>query len=119
MIYRYTYGCNRRAIIAFIIGVAPSLPGFINSINTHIGNAPHTFAWIQRFVITSLAYVLTSRTFPPVETIISQVILPDKADDGDEFSAVETEGEIIRDDVQEGMISKRFCKTKDHDGSSQ
>lgn len=35
-IYRYWEGVNWRAIVAFIVGVAPSLPGFINSINTNI-----------------------------------------------------------------------------------
>ena len=35
-IYRYTYGINWRAITAFVVGVAPNLPGFINSINSSV-----------------------------------------------------------------------------------
>ncbi|KAI9852514.1 MAG: hypothetical protein M1830_006789, partial [Pleopsidium flavum] len=35
-IYRYWHGVNWRAITAFVIGVAPSLPGFIHSINARI-----------------------------------------------------------------------------------
>ncbi|EAT81538.2 hypothetical protein SNOG_11039 [Parastagonospora nodorum SN15] len=61
-IYRYTAGCNWRAIVAFVVGVVPNLPGFINSINPGIdvgvGSRPYTFGWLLGFVATSLVYVV-------------------------------------------------------------
>ena len=101
-IYRYTYGVNFRAITAFVIGVAPNLPGFINSINPAInvgvGSRPYTFAWILGFVITSLIYVMLSTVFPPTETMIHEAILPDQVyDEGEESRAITLEGKGFND----------------------
>ena len=81
-IYRYTYGINWRAVTAFIVGVAPNLPGFINSINPKVnvgvGSRPYTFAWLLGFTITSVIYLLLSTVFPPKESMIPRAILPDE-----------------------------------------
>jgi cytosine/uracil/thiamine/allantoin permease len=44
-IYRYTYGVNWRAIVAFLVGVAPSLPGtfLISSLTLLVLMAADTF----------------------------------------------------------------------------
>ena len=101
-IYRYTYGVNFRAIAAFIIGVAPNLPGFINSINPSVdvgvGKRPYTFAWILGFVITSLVYVVLSTVFPPTETMISRAVLPDEVYAGEEGVEVSVEGKAVDGD---------------------
>ena len=105
-IYRYTYGINWRAITAFVVGVAPNLPGFINSINPAInpgvGIRPYTFAWILGFTITSLIYVVLSTIFKPTETMIPRAILPDEVYDGEVGESVTIEGKAFGDDVERG-----------------
>lgn len=81
-IYRYTYGTNWRAIIAFLVGVAPNLPGFIQSINPKInagvGARPYSFGWLLGFVATSLVYLILGLWIvPPKEAMIDEAILPD------------------------------------------
>ena len=101
-IYRYTYGVNFRAIAAFVTGVAPNLPGFINSINPSVdvgvGKRPYTFAWILGFVITSLVYVVLSTVFPPTETMISRAVLPDEVYAGEEGVEVTIERKAVDGD---------------------
>ncbi|KAH8732015.1 uracil permease [Phaeosphaeriaceae sp. PMI808] len=82
-IYRYTVGVNWRAIVAFIVGVVPNLPGFIQSINPKIdagvGARPYAFGWMLGFVATSLVYVVLSLwVAPPTETFIEKSVLPDE-----------------------------------------
>jgi NCS1 family nucleobase:cation symporter-1 len=82
-IYRYTAGVNWRAIVAFVVGVVPNLPGFINSINPNIdvgaGSRPYTFGWLLGFVATSVVYVVLELwVAPPRETFIERSILPDE-----------------------------------------
>jgi NCS1 nucleoside transporter family len=82
-IYRYTAGVNWRAIVAFVIGVVPNLPGFIQSINPNIdvgaGARPYSFGWLLGFVATALVYVVLELwVAPPTETFIDRAILPDE-----------------------------------------
>ena len=85
-IYRYNYGINWRAIVAFLVGVAPSLPGFINSINPSIevgvSVRPYEFGWLLGFAATSLVYLLLSHGFPAKETHLEHAVLPDDVYDG-------------------------------------
>jgi NCS1 family nucleobase:cation symporter-1 len=81
-IYRYTGGVNWRAVVAFVVGVVPNLPGFINSISPSIdvgvGSRPYTFGWLLGFVATSLVYVVLELwVAPPRETFIDKAVLPD------------------------------------------
>jgi len=84
-IYHYWHGVNWRAVVAFVIGVAPNMPGFINSINPSIkvgvGSRPYTFGWLLGFVATSLVYVGLSTLFPAKETMIARAVLPDEVYD--------------------------------------
>ena len=86
-IYHYPYGINFRAVAAFIIGVAPNLPGFINSIRPSIdvgvGKRPYTFAWLLGFIITSLVYVVFCAIWKPIDTMVPRAILPDEVYDGE------------------------------------
>lgn len=116
-IYRYTYGINWRAITAFVVGVAPNLPGFINSINSSVtvgvGKRPYTFAWILGFVVTSLIYVVLSTVFPPTETMIPRAILPDEVYEGEEGATVKIEGKAVDDDVEREATGKGDWKKED------
>ena len=82
-IYRYTKGWNWRAIAAFLVGIAPNMPGFINSINKNIhvgvGDRPYKFGWLLGFVSTAGVYaVLEMAVAPPRETFIERAVLPDE-----------------------------------------
>lgn len=80
-IYRYSYGVNWRALVAFVVGVAPSLPGLINSVNGHIsvgvGIHPYQFGWLLGFVSSAGVYLALNSWFPATETLIDRAILPD------------------------------------------
>lgn len=82
-IYRYNAaGVNWRAIVAFLVGVAPSLPGFINSINMGIevgvGVHPYQFGWLLGFATSVIVYWPLSILFPANETFIDVAVRPDE-----------------------------------------
>lgn len=82
-IYRYNHGWNWRAIVAFLVGIAPNMPGFINSINPDIevgvGSRPYHFGWFLGFFATSMIYIILSMfVMPPRETFIEKAVLPDE-----------------------------------------
>ncbi|KAJ6179931.1 hypothetical protein N7519_010392 [Penicillium mononematosum] len=96
--YRYTFaipglsgksmsGTNWRAVLSFIVGVAPSLPGLINAVDSHVdvgvGIHPYEFGWLLGFVATSIAYLSLSWLFPAQETRIDRAVLPDEIYDRD------------------------------------
>jgi NCS1 family nucleobase:cation symporter-1 len=82
-IYRYSFpGVNWRAVVAFICGVTPSIPGLSNSVNSSIhvgvGVHPYQFGWLLGFFGTSFVYIVLSYAFPAKETLIERAILPDE-----------------------------------------
>jgi nucleobase:cation symporter-1, NCS1 family len=81
-IYRYTYGINWRAMVAFFISIAPSLPGFVNGINSDIdvgaGVHPYQFGWLLGFVAATGIYLGLSWMWPPRETFIEKAVRPDE-----------------------------------------
>ena len=81
-IYHYWEGVNWRALVAFLVGVAPSLPGFINSINSAIdpsvGVHPYQFGWLLGFAATTIIYIPLSLLIPAKETFIDKAVLPDE-----------------------------------------
>ena len=110
-IYRYWDGMNWRAILAFIVGVVPSLPGLINavtpSISAGVGVHPYQFGWLLGFSSTAVLYVLFSKIFPAHETHVERAVLPDEI-----YEVNEQEPELIgeknlplRDeDAREGSV---------------
>ncbi|KAI9849439.1 MAG: hypothetical protein M1837_004059 [Sclerophora amabilis] len=81
-IYRYRSGVNWRAIVAFVVAITPSLPGFINSINPNVpvgaGIHPYQFGWLLGFTLATLTYVSLSMIFRAEETYIDRAVLPDE-----------------------------------------
>ncbi|KAJ4293645.1 hypothetical protein N0V90_008929 [Kalmusia sp. IMI 367209] len=106
-IYRYWHGVNWRAIVAFLVNIAPNMPGFINSINPSIevgvGSRPYTFGWLLGFVGTSIVYVGLSTVFPQRETLIEKAVLPDEVYDGNGYvdEGVSIEGSGSGEEVVE------------------
>ncbi|EPS28393.1 hypothetical protein PDE_03339 [Penicillium oxalicum 114-2] len=106
-IYRYAgtlpilktpvWGLNWRALVSFIVGVVPSLPGLINGVNAKIdvgvGVHPYQFGWLLGFVATAVVYLALSWLFPARETQVPRAVLPDEVYDerGIVVEGVETE----------------------------
>ncbi|KAI1823289.1 NCS1 nucleoside transporter [Xylaria intraflava] len=79
--YRYTAGCNWRAVVAFIVPVAPLLPGIGLSISgpsvVHIdaGLANlYTFNWLFGFVTSIFIYAVLNYLAPAKETLIKETV---------------------------------------------
>lgn len=81
-IYRYTRGVNWRAIVAFLVGVIPNLPGLAASVNTKInvgvGIHPYQFGWLLGFSATTIVYLALSYAWPQRETHIERAVYPDE-----------------------------------------
>ncbi|KAI1333923.1 NCS1 nucleoside transporter [Xylariaceae sp. FL0016] len=79
--YHYVAGCNWRAAVAFIVPVAPLLPGLALSISgadaVHIDAGTthlYTFNWLFGFVTSIFLYVLLSWIVPAKETLLEDTI---------------------------------------------
>ncbi|KAL2796001.1 permease for cytosine/purines, uracil, thiamine, allantoin-domain-containing protein [Aspergillus keveii] len=104
---------NWRAIVAFLVGVVPSLPGLINSVNSSIdvgvGLHPYQFGWILGFVGTSIVYVALSMIFPCDESLVHRAVLADEIYDLREGNMVEgvsmgeEQGEVVRAGKEKGL----------------
>ncbi|KAF2703396.1 uracil permease [Pleomassaria siparia CBS 279.74] len=110
-IYRYNqFLVNWRAVVSFLVGVAPNLPGFINSINPSIevgvGAHPYQFGWLLGFVGTSIVYVGLEKMFPPRETLIERAVLPDEIYESNGYGADRIEGQSL-DDEEEGRTGEK------------
>lgn len=83
--YRYAlrgswlWGVNWRAIVAFLVGVAPNLPGLVHSVNESVevgvGVRPYQFGWFLGFVAASLVYVGLSWVVPVRESLVERAVL--------------------------------------------
>lgn len=119
-IYHYWEGVNWRAVVAFLTGVTPSIPGLINSVNSNInvgvGVHPYQFGWILGFVGTSLVYCILMYLFPPRETFIERAVLPDEIYDSTEtIEGVPASGEYdkgVSGTGEEGMFESQQAGEK-------
>ena len=83
--YRYVlcglglWGVNWRAVVAFLVGVVPNLPGLIHSVNESVevgvGVRPYQFGWLLGFVAASLVYVGLSWVVPVRESLVERAVL--------------------------------------------
>lgn len=77
--YRFRYGINWRAAIAFLVPVAPLLPGLAYSITPSISISQgaknlYTFDWLFGFVVSIVLYTGLSLVFPAKDTVITETI---------------------------------------------
>lgn len=82
-IYRYNAsGINWRAVVAFLVGIAPSMPGFVNGINPSsevgVGVHPYQIGWLIGFCGSAVVYTGLSIWVPAKETFIDRAVLPDE-----------------------------------------
>src|SRR3989449_4048661 len=63
--YEYTHGINGVAVVAFALGVAPSLPGFVAALKgvpaTGLFGTMYNWAWFVGFLISALIYIVGMR----------------------------------------------------------
>ncbi|KAH8655434.1 NCS1 nucleoside transporter family protein [Xylariales sp. PMI_506] len=68
-IYWYTSGVNWRALVAWVVGVAPCLPGFIAAVNTNV-TVPagvtelYYLNYLYGFLSSALVYIVLHTAFP-------------------------------------------------------
>lgn len=84
--YHYWNGINFRAWIAFIVAIAPTLPGLAqtvtpNSVNVGVGVHPFQFGWFLSITAGCGIYLALSYAFPARETFIDRAVLPDEVYD--------------------------------------
>ena len=94
-VYWYTYGWNLRAVAAFVLGIVPTLPGFIRNVNSSLGipiGASYTFCVVYPVgVVVSGAFYLLFCTIWPVKEL-PPLAAPSKAGSSfDEGSDMEKE----------------------------
>ncbi len=72
-VYWYTCGWNLRAVAAFVLGIIPTLPGFIRNVNSSLGipiGASYTFCVVYPVgVVVSGAFYLLFCTIWPVRPL--------------------------------------------------
>jgi NCS1 nucleoside transporter family len=99
-VYRYTAGFNIHALVAFIVGTTPSLPGLIHSVNSGIeigvGVRPYQFGWLLGFFGGALVYLGLDYWVPYTAAKIPVAVLVD-----DMFDAAGREGSqsVEREDI--------------------
>ena len=63
--YEYSHGINWLAVAAFVLGVAPSLPGFVAALRgvpvTGLFASVYNWAWFVGFLISALIYIIGMR----------------------------------------------------------
>ncbi|KAH8900424.1 hypothetical protein GQ53DRAFT_708244 [Thozetella sp. PMI_491] len=103
--YRYWYGINWRAMLAFLVGFSPNLPGLIYTIGGTTGSsisisaeAKHlySFNWLFGFVTSIAVHIVASLLFPDANTLVDQTIWTrDIIDAQPESPAIEKGPELV------------------------
>ncbi|OKL61105.1 hypothetical protein UA08_03326 [Talaromyces atroroseus] len=125
-IYRYTGGFNCHALVSFVVGAVPSLPGLMQSVNSHIrigvGVHPYQFGWLLGFFGTSIVYVALNYCLPYADSKIVTAVLPDDGLDAasvlDE-SSVALEATYVTKNQEKGLTKSLvnrsiFRRTEDN-----
>lgn len=81
--YRYWYGINWRAMLAFLVSFVPNFPGLINAVGSstdksiHITNGAkhlYSFDWLYDFVMSVVMYTTLSMVFPDHGVLVNESI---------------------------------------------
>ncbi|CEN62715.1 hypothetical protein ASPCAL09347 [Aspergillus calidoustus] len=112
-IYRYTAGVNIHALVAFIVGTTPSLPGLIHSVNSGIeigvGVHPYEFGWLLGFAGSAVVYLGLDYWFPyPGAKIPVAVLVDDVLDAAGHDESESVERENVTNDQEKGQ--EGICK---------
>ncbi|KAJ5143377.1 uncharacterized protein N7515_002164 [Penicillium bovifimosum] len=97
------HGTNWRAVVAFLVGVAPNVPGLVNAVNPNVdvgvGIHPFQFGWLLAFFATATVYMALSWLVPAVETQVPRAVLCDEVydEEGTVVDGVEADDEDRKD----------------------
>ncbi|KAF7289577.1 F-box domain-containing protein [Mycena chlorophos] len=73
--YKYWNGINWRAVVAFIVGFIPTIPGLVGRLDPSlsIGGTSHIFdfGWLYAYIVAAVAYCLLSAVFPPYSSFVT------------------------------------------------
>ncbi|KAI1415053.1 putative uracil permease [Hypoxylon sp. FL1857] len=74
--YHYTAGCNWRAAVAMLVGIGPTMPSLVKSVNPSIdiGGASYIadLVWYYGFVSAFLAYTILSKVWPAKGSLLTR-----------------------------------------------
>jgi cytosine/uracil/thiamine/allantoin permease len=107
-IYQYTAGVNLHALVAFVVGTTPSLPGLIHSVNSGIeigvGVHPYEFGWLLGFAGSAVVYLGLDYWFPyPGAKIPVAVLVDDVLDAAGNDESENVERENVTNDQEKGV----------------
>ncbi|KAF4840966.1 Transporter aclS [Colletotrichum siamense] len=68
-IYWFSYGCNWRAPVAWLVGVIPCMPGFVAAVDTSVTVSPgatelYYMSYVYGLLSSGLVYAVLHRVFP-------------------------------------------------------
>ncbi|KAI8192525.1 ncs1 nucleoside transporter family protein [Colletotrichum sp. SAR 10_75] len=68
-IYWFSYGCNWRAPVAWLVGVVPCMPGFVAAVDTSVTVSPgatelYYMSYVYGLLSSGLVYAVLHRVFP-------------------------------------------------------
>ncbi|KAH9227663.1 hypothetical protein K456DRAFT_1775036 [Colletotrichum gloeosporioides 23] len=68
-IYWFSYGCNWRAPVAWLVGVLPCMPGFVAAVDTSVTVSPgatelYYMSYVYGLLSSGLVYAVLHRVFP-------------------------------------------------------
>ncbi|KAK6440311.1 hypothetical protein LTR95_003458 [Oleoguttula sp. CCFEE 5521] len=78
--YRYWFGVNPHGLIAFVLAVAPNLPGLAHAINlkgTHVSAGVlnlYSFDWLYGFVVSIFIYTTLGMIWPLKASLVSETV---------------------------------------------
>jgi NCS1 family nucleobase:cation symporter-1 len=118
--YRYQAGINWRAAVAFLVSVAPNLPGMARSVNPNLnvgtGGYIYNFNYLWGFSVAFILYSGFSYVWPATETLIAETIHGDtQVVDGKEVynDGLETPIELV--DGKAGLQTSVFRRANTYD----
>lgn len=120
--YHYWNGINFRAWVAFVIAIAPTLPGLAQtvtpaSVDVGVGLHPFQFGWFLSITVGSGLYLALSYVFPARETFVERAVEPDEV--YDETKGRDEAGEQVIDGVEVENGEKGYRGTDEIGGGSE
>lgn len=112
--YRYWYGINWRAMLAFLLALGPNLPGLVNAVGSSAGGSHihitdgakhiYSFDWLFGFVMSVFVYTASSLVFPNRGVLVDETIRS--------LEVIHSEPEVIGEGEKSRSIGTTSLETK-------
>lgn len=98
--YRYDFGVNWRAVMAFLVSVVPNVPGLAKAVNPSINISAgvehiHDINYLYGFISAFVLYWALSYVFPAPETLVAECIFDDETITGIEYNESESKDQHV------------------------